>query len=60
MRISRLLQLILAAGVLGAATPSLPSALAASHPAMKHCPKHHAMSHQTMNHCHKHHAMTHG
>ena len=60
MRISRLLQLILAAGALGAATLSTPGALAASHPAMNHCPKHHAMSHHTMNHCHKHHAMTHG
>ena len=60
MRIPRLLQLILAAGALGAATLSTPSALAASHQAMKHCPKHHAMSHHTMNRCHKHHVMTHG
>jgi hypothetical protein len=60
MRISRLLQLILAAGALGVASLSTPSALAASHQAMKHCPKHHAMSHHTMNHCHKPHAMTHG
>ena len=60
MRISRLLQLILAAGALGVASLSTPSALAAPHPVMKHCPKHHSMSHHTMNRCHKHHAMTHG